>query len=68
MSGPICFVCRRKPVEIDVPRDRFSVCRACWDENWVGWAREHETLILKHLQEQGLPVPTRNVAYLFPRS
>jgi hypothetical protein len=53
---------------MDVLRYRFRVCRECWDDNWVGWARQHEPRIRAHLAAEGLPVPTRNVAHLFPRS
>jgi hypothetical protein len=68
MSDRPCFICQRHPASMDVPRYRFSVCRECWDENWVGWSREHEARIIKHLHDEQLPVPTRNIAHLFPRS
>lgn len=68
MSDQPCFICQRNPTVKDVPRYRFSVCRVCWDDNWVGWPREHEPRILKHLADAQLPVPTRNIAHLFPRS
>jgi hypothetical protein len=68
MSDQLCFICQRHPTVKDVPRYRFSVCLACWDENWAGWDTQYERRILKHLEEQGLPVPTRNIGHLFPRS
>ena len=68
MSEVACFICESNPPAKDVPRYRFSVCRVCWDDNWVGWARQHEPRILDHLREQRLAVPTRNIAHLFPRS
>jgi hypothetical protein len=64
----LCFICERQPAERDVARYRFSVCRACWNDNWLGWGREHEARILRHLEQERLPVPTRNVAHLFPRA
>jgi hypothetical protein len=68
MSEHPCFICQQHPANKAIPRYRFSVCRDCWDENWVGWGREHEPRILQHLGEEHLPVPTRNIAHLFPRS
>jgi hypothetical protein len=37
-------------------------------ENSAGWDTQYERRILKHLEEQDLPVPTRNIGHLFPRS
>ncbi len=68
MSDAACFICQRNPASKDIPRYRFTVCRTCWDENWVGWEREHEPRILEHLEAERLPVPTRNVEHRFPRS
>ncbi len=68
MSDHPCFICQRNPAVKDVPRYRFIVCRACWDENWAGWDPQHERRIVKHLEEQRLPVPTRNIGRLLPRS
>jgi len=68
MSDQPCFICQRHPTAKDVPRYRFSVCLACWDENWAGWGTQYERRILKHLEEQNLPVPTRKIGHLFPRS
>jgi hypothetical protein len=68
VSEGLCFICERNPGERDVPRYRFSVCRLCWDDAWLGWAREHEARILQHLAAERLPVPTRNIAHLFPRA
>jgi hypothetical protein len=67
MSDLPCFICQRSPAVKDVPRYRFAVCRTCWDDNWVGWAREYEARILEHLASERLPVPTRNITHLFPR-
>ena len=68
MSSDLCFVCQHGPAEKCVKRYDFSVCRGCWSENWDGWARDHETRIIEHLKQKGLPVPVRNVWGLFPRA
>ena len=67
MSTELCFTCQRNPAERFIARYGFPVCRACWDANWNGWARQHEKRIVDHLRQHGLPVPVRNVWNLFPR-
>jgi hypothetical protein len=67
MPDEICFICQRNPAGKEVPRYRFSVCRSCWEDSWVGWPESQELRILDHLAEHGIPVPTRNVQHLLPR-
>jgi hypothetical protein len=43
-----CFTCQRNTAEGYIARYDISVCRACWDGNWDGWARNYETRIIEH--------------------
>jgi hypothetical protein len=43
------------------------VCQACWESNHDGWNPMHEKFLFDHLSKNGLPIPNRNVAGLFPR-
>jgi hypothetical protein len=68
MESESCFICQRNPVEGRIPRYDIEVCRRCWEDNWNGWAKEHEARIAEHLRRNELPVPVRNVFGLFPRA
>jgi hypothetical protein len=46
-----CFICQRNPAEGHIRRYDVTVCRGCWDINWVGWPREHEARIIEHLKQ-----------------
>jgi hypothetical protein len=50
-----------------IPRYQLGVCKPCYDGNWDGWGSDHETKLLFHLKEKGLPVPERNKNGLLPR-
>ena len=50
-----------------ISRYGIGVCNICYKGNWDGWATNHESKILLHLKEEGLPVPDRNDNGLLPR-
>jgi len=50
-----------------VPGYDFDVCWKHWEENWDGWERRYEKVILEHLAEKGIPVPRRDKNGLLPR-
>ena len=68
MENQPCFICQRNPIAGRIARYDIEVCRTCFEDNWNGWARQHEARIAEHLREKGLPVPVRNVFGLFPRA
>jgi hypothetical protein len=45
----------------------LSCCSACWDGNVDGWAEHLEPVLLKHLEQEDLPVPERNAKGWLPR-
>ena len=68
MESRLCFICQRNPIAGRVARYDIEVCRDCWENNWNGWAKQHEARIAQHLKGKGLAVPVRNVFGLFPRA
>ena len=46
---------------------QLMVCRACWIDNWDGWAPECEETLRRHLSARGIPLPERNFKGCFPR-
>jgi hypothetical protein len=43
------------------------VCPNCWEGNEDGWNPRHETKLLAHLKEKGIPTPAKNEKGLYPR-
>jgi len=69
-----CFICNNQftmgPHVYDLRHiDRYNihVCRVCYDGNWDGWAPDYEKRLIKHLEDQGLPIPERNPKGFLPR-
>lgn len=46
---------------------KITVCSACYDNNWDGWAPHYEDKLLSILDEQGIPHPERNAKGWLPR-
>ena len=46
---------------------QLMACRACWIDNWDGWAPECEETLRRHLSARGIPLPERNFKGCFPR-
>ena len=66
-----CFTCGGEfpfgPHRYDgkhIPAYQFTVCSGCYSANWDGWGPMFEEKILKHLEENGLPVPARRGDWL----
>jgi len=51
----------------ETQRYDLKVCNMCWQQNWDGWSPEYESILLKHLEEKGLPIPERNAKGRLPR-
>jgi hypothetical protein len=45
----------------------MEVCTGCFQAAWDGWGPSAEAKIIKHLAEQGIPVPPRNTKGWLPR-
>lgn len=45
----------------------ITVCQTCYRANWDGWAPIWEPKIVKHLQDKGVPIPSRNSGGWLPR-
>ena len=43
-------------------------CSSCWEGNWDGWVPHYEGVLLRCLEEKGLPVPKRTSEGLLPRN
>lgn len=74
VSVELCFICeRRLRTGRGVYDGRyiklydFSVCNACYDSNWDGWAPYYDKALITHLKEKHLPIPKRNEKGWFPR-
>lgn len=69
-----CFMCGRQfqmgPHRYDgtfISRYQISVCRACYESNWDGWAPHWGEHIVAHLKKNKLPIPERNARGWLPR-
>lgn len=69
-----CFCClgefRFGPSRYDgrhIPAYKISVCDACYGSNWDGWAPHVEARLMRHLEDQRLPIPPRNEKGWLPR-
>ncbi len=69
-----CFLCGSKfqmgPHRYDGTWNktyRMSTCGSCHKMSSDGWSPRHETAIIEHLEEHGLPIPARNANGLLPR-
>ncbi len=43
-------------------------CDFCWNGNRDGWAPHYEAVLVKHLNQNGLPEPKRNAKGWLPRN
>lgn len=50
-----------------IPTYKISVCMACWNANWDGWAPHLEAKVTAKLRSEGLSLPARNPKNLLPR-
>jgi hypothetical protein len=50
-----------------IARYNLTVCRGCFQGNWDGWGPMVEDAFLKHLDQEGITPPARNVGGWFPR-
>ena len=50
-----------------IPGYGITVCRACYEGNWDGWAPHYEVLVLAHLKNKGIEPPARNSKGWLPR-
>jgi hypothetical protein len=69
-----CFVCAKElQMGFDrwdgtfVPRYAITVCAACYQNHWDGWAPDLEERLIQHLRSKGLPIPDRNDRGWLPR-
>ena len=69
-----CFICPNKfQMEEHVYDGKWisdyqiEVCMSCWNGNWDGWPGDRSEKIIKHLKENGLPVPPLNDKDGLPR-
>ncbi|MBU8901488.1 MAG: hypothetical protein KOO69_01985 [Victivallales bacterium] len=46
---------------------KMIVCNSCWESNWDGWTPQYEIVLIKHLEENSLPIPARNKKGWLPR-
>jgi hypothetical protein len=46
---------------------KLTVCGSCYDANWDGWAPHWEPILIKHLNTNGIPIPSRNSKGWLPR-
>lgn len=69
-----CFICGNKfqyeEHKYDgkwIAKYNIEVCMPCWTGNWDGWPGQRAERIIKHLKEEGLPVPPMNAKGWLPR-
>ena len=46
---------------------RLVVCDSCWMGNHDGWSAGPEAILLQHLKQNSIPIPTRNDKGYLPR-
>ena len=54
MESRLCFICQRNPIAGRVARYDIEVCRDCWENNWNGWAKQHEAAHRPTLEGEGI--------------
>ncbi len=69
-----CFMCGRQfqmgPHRYDgkfISGYQISVCWACYEGNWDGWAPHWEQILVAHLKKNKLLIPERNAKGWLPR-
>ena len=50
-----------------ISRYQISVCRACYEGNWDGWAPHWEQHLVAHLKKNKLQIPEPNAKGWLPR-
>ncbi len=50
-----------------ISRYQITVCRSCYESNWDGWELGREKILLKHLEDNDIPIPNRDTEGWLPR-
>lgn len=50
-----------------IARYQITVCRACWESNWDGWAPHFEKQLETLLNQKNIPIPEKNSKGWYPR-